>query len=191
MSLPTDLTLLTPRLCLRQPYAADVPPIFAATRVPGFNDGMTWDPPPDEGPLYDHLDTILARWQRGEAYVFSITDRAQGTLLGRISIRRLTGATPSVWDVGAFTLPQHQGQGIMSEALRAVLAFGFEQLQATRIEACHARWNQASERVLRKQGFRFVRYVQHGFQKNGQWVAENLLALDRATWQQGLDQPES
>jgi len=185
MALANSFTLETSRLLLRQPCEADIPPIFAATRVPGFNDGMTWEPPADEAPLREHLQTILTCWREGSAYVFSITDRDSGELLGRISIRHLEQHPPGVWDLGAFTLPAHQGRGIMSEALAGMVAFGFEHLQATRLEACHAHWNKASGRVLSKLGFRFVRYIQHGFQKNGHWVAENLLALERKAWQNG------
>lgn len=185
MALADSFTLATNRLLLRQPLEADIAPILAATRVPGFNDGMTWEPPADETLLREHLQTILACWAEGSAYVFSITDRNTGELLGRISIRHLERHPAGVWDLGAFTLPAHQGKGIMSEALACMVRFGFETMGASRLEACHAHWNKASERVLIKLGFRFVRYIQHGFQKNGHWVAENLLALERAAWQKG------
>ena len=29
----------------------------------------------------------------------------------------------------------------------------------------------------------FVRYIPEGFKKNGQWVPENLMAIDRAQWE--------
>ncbi len=183
MALAKSFTLETLRLLLRPPCEADIAPIFAATRVAGFNDGMTWEPPADETSLHEHLQTILACWAKGSAYVFSITDKNTGELLGRISIRHLAQHPPGVWDLGAFTLPNHQGQGIMSEALACMVEFGFLTLEASRLEARHAHWNKASERVLTKLGFRFVRYLQHGFQKNGHWVAENLLALQRSAWQ--------
>ena len=40
-----------------------------------------------------------------------------------------------------------------------------------------------SERVLKKVGMRFVRYIPEGFKKRGQWVEENLLAIERAEWE--------
>ena len=67
----------------------------------------------------------------------------------------------------------------MTESLGAVLAFGFGELAAIRIEARHALWNHASEKVLKKNGFQFVRYLPQGFQKRGEWVEENLLAIDK------------
>ena len=70
----------------------------------------------------------------------------------------------------------------MTEAVKAVIDFGFRQLKAREVEACYALWNKASERVLQKNGMQFVRYLEQGFQKNGGWVAENLLAIRREGW---------
>lgn len=48
----------------------------------------------------------------------------------------------------------HWGQGIMSEALRAVLQFGFTQMDLNRVEADTDTRNHASQRVLEKLGFK-------------------------------------
>jgi len=70
----------------------------------------------------------------------------------------------------------------MTEALKGVLKFGFEELSAVKIEACHALWNKASEKVLKRNGMMFERYLEQGFKKNGQWVEENLLVINREKW---------
>jgi RimJ/RimL family protein N-acetyltransferase len=70
----------------------------------------------------------------------------------------------------------------MTEAAAAVLEFGFEVLSASEIEAAHAIWNIASRRVLEKIGMTFVRHLPQGFQKDGQWVEEDLLAISAADW---------
>ena len=68
----------------------------------------------------------------------------------------------------------------MSEALKAIIDFGFIRLEADEIEACHALWNKASEKVLQRNGMTFLEYIEKGFQKNGAWVPENLLEIRRA-----------
>ena len=60
-----------------------------------------------------------------------------------------------VWNVGFWTHPDSQSQGIMTEVLSGILKFGFEDLSAVRIEACHVIWNKASEKVLKKNGFEY------------------------------------
>ncbi|MEO1654845.1 MAG: GNAT family protein, partial [Bacteroidota bacterium] len=68
------------------------------------------------------------------------------------------------------------------EALKAMLDFGFRQLEAQRIEAAYAIWNKASERVLHKNGFRFVKLIEKAFQKKGEWVDENFVVVEKNTW---------
>ncbi|MDI9441344.1 MAG: GNAT family protein [Bacillota bacterium] len=48
----------------------------------------------------------------------------------------------------------YQGQGIMSEAVRAVIPFGFHELEMHRIQATVFPGNEPSIRLLRKFGFR-------------------------------------
>jgi [ribosomal protein S5]-alanine N-acetyltransferase len=62
------------------------------------------------------------------------------------------------------------------------LEFGFKQLGATRIEASHALWNIASQRVLEKIGMKFIEYIPQGFQKQGQWIEENKMGITKEEW---------
>lgn len=70
----------------------------------------------------------------------------------------------------------------MTEAAKAIVEFGFTVLETDRIEAYHALWNTASEKVLKKIGMKFVSYIPQGFQKRGEWVEENLLAIEKKDW---------
>jgi ribosomal-protein-alanine N-acetyltransferase len=177
MSLPKSLTLETPRLRLRIPALDDLPFVFSASRQPGFTDGMLWEPPQDESELIAPYQRGIKAWEEGTSYGFTIEDKISGTFLGRISIRKTDQV--DLWDIGFWTHPEQQGQGYMSEAVGAIIHFGFERLNAREIQACHALWNKASARVLEKNGMRFVRYIEKGFKKRGEWVAENLLAVSR------------
>jgi|GEM_PF-2131789 len=70
----------------------------------------------------------------------------------------------------------------MGEAVAAILEFGFKTLNATCIEAAHATWNRASGRVLQKAGMKFSAHVPQGFQKRGEWVAEDRFEIVKAVW---------
>lgn len=181
MRFPRELTLETPRCRLRHVSEADFPHVWSASRVPGFNDGMRWEPPKDESELLVPYQQTLQWWADDGAYQFTIEERSDRRFLGRIVIRRL--AEPDVWNLGFWTHPREQGRGYMTDAARRILRFGFEELHAVRIEADHAVWNRASERVLQKLGMTFREHLPQGFQKRGQWVAENRLAITREEWQ--------
>ena len=175
-----SFTLETARFLLRIPHEKDFPAIFSATRYEGFNDGMLWDPPKHIDELKAPLERALQAWEEGKAFQFTITRKPHDQLIGRISIRNLGEA--QVWDVGFWTHPEAQNKGVMTETLGAVLRFGFETLQAERIEGAHAVWNKASEKVMKNNGMQFVRYIEQAFQKKGLWVAENMLAIQREDW---------
>ena len=178
--LPSSFTLNTPRLVLRIAKEKDIPRIFSATRHAGFNDGMQWDPPASIDEMQAPYERSLKVWENGEAYGFTIADPVTDELLGKISIRPTE--EENVWNVGFWTHPEVQRQGIMPEALSAILNFGFDYLSATSIEAAYATWNTASEKVLQRAGFRFVRRIEQGLFKQGEWVPENLVALSQKDW---------
>lgn len=180
INIPFDYTIETERLLLRLPAESDLPSIFAATRYEGFNDGMLWEAPEKEEELLEPHRRLVESRQRGEAYHFTLEDKSLHTFIGRISIRKEDKA--GLWSLGFFTHPEYQGQGYMSEAVAAVLSFGFKQLGAERIEACYALWNKGSEKVLKRNGMTFDRYIEKGFKKKGEWVAENLLGIDASEW---------
>ena len=171
--LSLDFTLESERLQLRAPREEDIPYIFEATRVKGFNDGMQWEPPfhPDE--LLPPLNAHLGAWVEGTAFGFAIEDRSTGEFLGRISIRPTQ--EENCWDIGYWTHPKAQGKGIMTEAVATVLTFAYEELQVTEVVAAYAVWNKASQRVLEKNGFVYLSHLPKGFQKHGKGIAETLM----------------
>jgi [ribosomal protein S5]-alanine N-acetyltransferase len=178
--IPKDFTIQTARCLLRYPWKDDIPHVFSATRIVGFTDGMVWEPPGNIDELYKPLQENLLAWEAGTAFVFTITALHSKTFIGRISIRQ--SEQMDVWNIGFWTHPEHQRQGYMTESAQALMDFGFNQLGAIRIEASHAIWNKGSQRVLEKIGMKFVGYIPQGFQKKGQWVEENRMAITKEEW---------
>jgi [ribosomal protein S5]-alanine N-acetyltransferase len=181
--IPKDFTIVTTRCLLRCPSVADIPHIFAATRYPGFNDGMQWEPPITIDELSEPLAENLRGWEAGQIFVFTIANPTSDCLLGRIGIRQTNRA--DVWNLGFWTHPEYQGQGYMTEAATAIIKFGFENLAATRIEASYALWNKASQRTLEKVGMKLIRYIPHAFQKRGRWVEANKMEITDREWLTG------
>jgi ribosomal-protein-alanine N-acetyltransferase len=56
-------------------------------------------------------------------------------------------------EIGYMCLPQYNGQGYVTEAIKAVVAYGFDQMNLHSIEAIIDPDNTASERVLQKKWF--------------------------------------
>ncbi len=179
MSIDREHRLKTERCILRHVSEEDIPHVFAATRFQGFNDGMTWDPPQEEADLLDPYRRNCEAWRAGTNYVFTIESHA-GEFIGRISIGR--AETEGLWNVGFWTHPNHQGTGYMTEAVRRVLAFGFDELAASEIDAQCATWNAASRRVMEKAGMVWREQLPQGFKKGGIWIEVDRLSMAREEW---------
>lgn len=173
--IPPTTVLVTERTRLRIPSEADLPQVWAATRFPGFNDGLLWDAPETQEDLELPHRRGLERWAAGEAYGWTIEQRHSAAFPGRVAVS-LTGTT-QVWSLGFWIHPAHQGRGFAREAAQALVDFAFDHLDARKIVAGHATWNAASARVLEAVGMQRVGTDPHGFRKQGQWVEEHEYEL--------------
>lgn len=180
-NVPLDCCIETERLVLRIAQVEEIDFVWDATRYPGFNDGMLWDTPESKEELESFAGNVEERWRTGEAFVFTFHEKAKGEPRGRIAVeKRFSG-----WNVGFWTHPKWQGAGFASEALAGVLRFGFEDLGLKQVTAFHAEWNIASRKVLERNGFRFKVHIEEGFEKNGEWIAQDTLSLSRDQWLAG------
>ncbi|MDQ8184517.1 GNAT family N-acetyltransferase [Pelagicoccus sp. SDUM812002] len=177
-SVPLDFSIETERLKLRMSQAEETEFVWDATRHAGFNDGMMWNKPESKEELVEFVGNVAERWQKGEGYLFTFQDKVSGNPLGRIVIDQRCGS----WNTGFWTHPKYQGAGYASEALASVLKFAFEVLQVKVVNACHADWNIASRTVLERNGFRFKLHIEEGFEKDGEWIAQDSLAVSRNQW---------
>lgn len=142
---------------------------------------MLWEPPARETELIKLYEKSLQAWQDDQAYCFTIETKVPVQFAGRLTIRKHTER--AVWELGFWTHPEQQNNGYMTEAVAAVLKFGFRELMATKIVACHVIWNKSSEAVLKKVGMEFIEHIPKGFQKKGVWMDENRLGITLEQWQ--------
>lgn len=77
-------------------------------------------------------------------------------------------------EVGYGLIPSSQGKGIMSEALKSVIAFGFDELKLNKIEAFTHKENESSKLLLVRNGFLFMKERKdEGNPKNMIYVIDN------------------
>ena len=74
----------------------------------------------------------------------------------------------------------------MTDALRALLPFVFDELRLHRLEAACLPHNDSSKAVLAKVGFREEGLARQYLRINGQWADHLLFALLRADYDQIL-----
>ncbi len=144
--------LETDRLLLRRVSQNDVPEIL---ELRGNPETMKFIP----RPLVTTSDEALAHYkmiddkiEKNEGINWAITLKGKPKLIGIIGHYRIQPENHRC-EIGYMILPQYNGQGIVTEAIKLVLEYGFENLQMHSIEAVIDPENFASERVLQKNGF--------------------------------------
>ncbi|WP_345801820.1 GNAT family N-acetyltransferase [Microbacterium sp. AZCO] len=146
------VTLRTARLELTLPDEGDIDAIYAACQDAGIQ-RYTTVPSPYE---LRHAEEFVVRVAKGwaEGVEFSWVVRDAGTLAAMVGLYRPAAGQA---ELGYWTAPAARGRGVMTEAARAVVDWGFspEGLDRQRIEWRAAVGNVPSARVARSLGFRY------------------------------------
>ena len=144
--------LETERLLLRRLNANDVAEVFAMRSNPEV---MQYIPRPLAQTKEDALAHILVideKIENNTGINWGITVKGEYKIMGIIGHYRIQPENHRA-EIGYMSLPEYNGKGYISEAIKAVVAYGFEQMNLHSIEAVIDPGNTASEKVLLKNGF--------------------------------------
>ena len=144
--------LETERLILRQLQADDASDLYAYYSVPDVYQYLDWHGP---NSVEDAAERVISNWNCWYAEQriirWGIVLKATQRLIGTVFFCDFVGESRA--DIGYELAKAYWNQGIMTEALRAVVPLGFEALELHRIQAIVNPENTASITVLKKLGF--------------------------------------
>lgn len=144
--------LYTPRLILRDFVAGDWPAVLAYQRDPRYLRLYEWeDRTEDDVKRFVQMFVDQQRDQPRTRFQLAVTLKADGRLIGNCGIR-LNGVDSHAAEIGYEVAPDEWGRGYATEAARAIVRFGFEELGLHRIGAWTVADNTASIHVLEKLG---------------------------------------
>lgn len=172
--------LETRRLWLRWPRQADADAIvrFAGEKAVAE---MTSHIPHPYG-QEDATQFVLAARRantEGEGLTMAITPRSKpGTLIGTVAI----GDRDGVPELGYWLAPPHWGEGLATEAARALIDAFFAYTDGRELRASARVINGASRRVIEKCGFTPVGSGLHAFPARRGVFPVDLFRLDRRAW---------
>ena len=144
--------LETERLLLRRVSKDDVNEIFALRSNP---ETMKYIPRPlvkTNDDALDHIALIDAKIESNEGINWAITYKDNPKLIGIIGHYRIKPEHFRA-EIGYMILPEYNGKGIVSEAVKEVVTYGFNEMKLHSIEAIIDPENFGSEKVLQKCGF--------------------------------------
>ena len=144
----------TDRLLLRRMLVSDCYDMYEYARLPEVTKHLTWSPHPSLEYTKEYLVHLSHHYQLGDFYDWALILKEENKMIGTCGFTRFHFPHDSA-EVGYVINPVYRGQEIAPEALRAVIAFGFERIGLHRIEAKYMVGNEASRRVMEKAGMCF------------------------------------
>ena len=99
------------------------------------------------------IASFVDHWQSNQYGVWEILDNASGLMIGYCGLRYLEEIDDT--EVLYGLAKDYWGRGIATQAVRAAIAYGFEQAALSRIVALSFPENKASRRVMEKAGLRY------------------------------------
>lgn len=172
----------TERLLLRPMTPDDAEALHAYQSLPQIARYQYWEPRSLEDIRGKLVEWTEMRRLDGEGTLaFAVETRAERELIGDVSLR--VTAVEARQGTFGFTLhPDHQGHGYATEACRALLRLGFEDLGLHRLFACCDARNEASWRVMERLGLRReAHFREHALFKGG-WDEEFHYAILAREW---------
>jgi [ribosomal protein S5]-alanine N-acetyltransferase len=142
------------RLLLRQLMPEDAPDFFACQSDPEV---FRYNRRSEETSLESATHTLNILFQRHQERTmlsWAIVLKENQRFIGRFQMEEWSDEDHRA-AVGYLLGRQYWGKGYATEALRAVIAYLFEQTTVNRIDAVTWRENSASARVMEKAGMRF------------------------------------
>ena len=144
--------LTTKRLILRQLLASDVEQIFLLRSDPIINKYLNRPPSKAAADVLNFITIINENIAKNESLYWAITKPDNQELIGTICLFDFSTENNSC-EIGYELLTDHQGQGIMHEAMTDVIEFAFHTLGITTIVAISHKDNQGSIKLLQKLNF--------------------------------------
>jgi RimJ/RimL family protein N-acetyltransferase len=176
--------LLTPRLRLRAVVAQDLNDVY---RLAGAREiAATTGTIPHPYTLTD-AENFIDRMQKevdcSQGVILAIAMRESNKLIGTIGLH--TKKQDNKAELGYWVGVPFWNQGFATEAAKALVNFGFEELGYRKITARHFAINPSSGRVMEKLGMKKEGYFAKDEVKNGRTLDVVYYGLLREEWRVG------
>ena len=178
--------LETNRLILREMTIDDVEFYFRHFNNDKIIEGCCFAGPKDLKAAKEELELYCIRpFQENRGIRWGIVKKASGELIGTCGFYNWN-KTARRAEIGYDLDPKHWGQGFMTEALLAVLKYGFEKMKLNRVEAIIDSKNIRSIKLAYRLGFKKEGVLRQRSYFNGQFRDDIYFSLLRKEWK-GLD----
>ncbi len=158
----------TSRLVLRRLLVEDAADMYDYSRLDEVTKYLLWSPHPNVGYTKRYLKSVCKLYRQGKFYEWAVIEKESGHMVGTCGFVAFDFEQDSA-EVGYVLSPRVWGKGYATEALLAVMRFGFSVLHLHRISARYMVGNDASRRVMEKCGMEFEGIHRGEMKVKGEW----------------------
>ena len=160
--------LETDRFILRKICLDDTDNMYEYSKDPEVTKYLSWSPHENKAYTYDYLMYLQNRYKTGDFFDWAIVCKQSEKMIGTCGFTRFDFPNNSA-EVGYVINPKFKGQGVATEVSARVIRYGFEMLGLERIECKFIVGNDASRRVMEKNGMIFEGVRRHGMLIKGEY----------------------
>lgn len=144
-------TLETERLILRAWEPDDAEDLYEYASDPRVGPNAGWKP---HESLEESTQIVRSFIEGGE--VWALVLKQTGKVIGSVGLHHdVKRDRPDIRMVGYVLSPEWWGKGLMTEAVRRVIRFAFEEWKLSLVTCYHYTFNLRSKRVIEKCGFAY------------------------------------
>ncbi|MES2848065.1 MAG: GNAT family protein [Bacteroidota bacterium] len=169
-------TLITGRLVLREITADDANEIFFLRSDAGLLKYLDKEPEKSVEETIGFIGRIKKNLDDNDGILWGITLKDSDVVIGSICYWRMQKEHYRA-EIGYILHSAQQGKGIMDEAIKAVLQYGFETMKLHSVEANVNPANESSMKVLEKNGFVKEAYFKENYYYNGKFIDSAIYSL--------------
>lgn len=128
---------------------------------------MTWETHSNIDVTREYLQSLTKSYSDGKVFDWAIELKNENKVIGSIGAKKPDESLSKI-EIGYCIGEKWWNRGIVTEALKEVIRFFFEEIGVNRIEAYHDVRNPASGRVMQKCGMKFEGVLRQAYLfKNG------------------------
>lgn len=166
------------RLHLRKLTMKDAPDIYEYSKDPLVAEHVLWDAHTSVWESKGYIRWMMRKYRNGDPSSWGIALNENDKVIGTIGFMWIQPENAAA-EVGYSLSRKYWNKGYMTEALKALMKYGFDEMKLNRIEAMHETSNPASGAVMRKCGMKLEGTMRSKLFNKGKYVDVDLYAILR------------
>lgn len=139
-----------------------------------------------EAAVRELLDSYIGAYERSDCYRWAVIEKASGECIGQTAYF-LVDSKNHFAEIEYCIGAAFQRRGYATEATRAVIRYGFEQIRLHKVQICTREINAPSKRVIEKCGFTYEGTLRDYFYIDGAYAGRLYFSILESEYRQRRD----